>query len=80
MRRQRFYNRHGISQNPTEGERRLLRALWRADDAKGRIHHAASGAGLLRDRIRELESENTSLRALIVPTEEIPTVSDRTHV
>ena len=73
MRRQRFYDRHGISQNPTEGERRLLRSLWRADDAQSRAHYSASQDAVAEARIRELESENASLRALVAPTQENPT-------
>jgi hypothetical protein len=80
VRRQRFYDRHGISQNPTEGERRLLRTLWCADDARNRAHHAASGGATAETPIRESEPDPASIRALIAPTQDIPIVSDETHV
>ena len=65
MSRQRFYNRHGISQNPTEEESRLLRTLWRADDARNRAHYSASRAADAEQRVRELEAENARLHALL---------------
>jgi hypothetical protein len=62
----RFYNRHGISQNPTAEESALLRKLWAADDARNRAHYSASRAATAEARISILEAENVALRAVEV--------------
>lgn len=63
-------NRHGISQNPTAEESRLLRKLWAGDDARARADRARHEAETLADENARLRAENERLVSLFSTKEE----------